>query len=1077
MLFGGRAVSVDTTTPGIGEAGLRLGSSNIPTVEYLTRSVARSNPRDIIQEAIDSGRKIRFLGADIETGGVGPFDLARSVAAQTYELPTDVAGATVDGVLKALDAQRGLGSNKIEFHMLLPEMQMLTSGSRDGVASSPLGLRTALKESGFNTDRIIDLATPAGRAAAATQYEELFKQIIDPDTFLIGNNIAGFDIPKLLSSAASLDEFVSDKAKRELLDLVADKANSEQVLDVTDIAGRHLFGRLQALQAAGGTVEEIVEKSTLDLLSPETLLKAGLEGEGVKPRSIESIVMSSNLLERLAESGPEGRKAIQMLASGNHVADIDQFMSMSILREVISGDLDLLSPANRGDISTATALGITETERDQLISNIGNARVAVNRARAVVPTANIASIDEISDQVFGFLQSSASDEMLSGFEGLQAGARVRQVNAAGETTAYIQYNKSLSSFEEVSTRTGASRTVASDVALRNIREAIAVDEANRVARATAVSSGMPLPPAVEPRVISLGLNESQASQMESTIRFATDPTIAGSTMAPIGMEARLATEAGQEAFIESMSATRRFAGMPHLQERPSLVSALISPNMKGRFEVPGETAVRQSTRVLQEGGAGLAMLDPAMRSNFVALSSLTGNLAFESGKKEGALRIAEAIKRSENPGITEAEMTAYLSSLSKDEIDSLNIRAGQVVNYTSEMGISSATTVQKTSLLTTGGPNLGKVSKPRLSRSFLEQMKITEGGVTTSFLESDFFKRTGLSKAHLSIVDEAVDSRNLVNVVLGTGSMNRTNATTFAQSMLEVLTSKFKEGADLGSLVDEGIASTQQEAEMMYALIQSGDSAKIQSQLVDPLVERLMDSGPVVASLEGEVGKGAKAILGGLSATPGNDRVAVQRGFQFDVANIGEETTQITASLDRAAVSQAEAVGSAAADAIRTQTGAAQLASQSVVLAKAETDSGFRSMLRNALGRYGVDTGIGGTRIGAGAADRTQRVIQATRKAKPYIYKGGLAVAAFSAGYYLARRRRQNSMYDEVMHQQPAENPALIQEANLGMQENTDISSTRRDPLVTAGVVGNLDRNKIGHTAMGPNKYNHLFGA
>jgi hypothetical protein len=38
-------------------------------------------------------------------------------------------------------------------------------------------------------------------------------------------------------------------------------------------------------------------------------------------------------------------------------------------------------------------------------------------------------------------------------------------------------------------------------------------------------------------------------------------------------------------------------------------------------------------------------------------------------------------------------------------------------------------------------------------------------------------------------------------------------------------------------------------------------------------------------------------------------------------------------------------------------------------------------------------------------------------------------------------------------------------------------TSSRRDPLVTAGVVGNLDRNKIGHTQMGANKYNHLYGA
>ena len=37
------------------------------------------------------------------------------------------------------------------------------------------------------------------------------------------------------------------------------------------------------------------------------------------------------------------------------------------------------------------------------------------------------------------------------------------------------------------------------------------------------------------------------------------------------------------------------------------------------------------------------------------------------------------------------------------------------------------------------------------------------------------------------------------------------------------------------------------------------------------------------------------------------------------------------------------------------------------------------------------------------------------------------------------------------------------------------LNSLRRDPLSTAGVVGNLDRAKIGHTRMGPRKDNHLF--
>jgi hypothetical protein len=44
------------------------------------------------------------------------------------------------------------------------------------------------------------------------------------------------------------------------------------------------------------------------------------------------------------------------------------------------------------------------------------------------------------------------------------------------------------------------------------------------------------------------------------------------------------------------------------------------------------------------------------------------------------------------------------------------------------------------------------------------------------------------------------------------------------------------------------------------------------------------------------------------------------------------------------------------------------------------------------------------------------------------------------------------------------------------MQPQASLSSYRRDPLVTAGVVGNLDRNKIGHHNMSSKKHAHLFG-
>jgi hypothetical protein len=115
---------------------------------------------------------------------------------------------------------------------------------------------------------------------------------------------------------------------------------------------------------------------------------------------------------------------------------------------------------------------------------------------------------------------------------------------------------------------------------------------------------------------------------------------------------------------------------------------------------------------------------------------------------------------------------------------------------------------------------------------------------------------------------------------------------------------------------------------------------------------------------------------------------------------------------------------------------------------------------------------------GAGSG-RNQDLLERLKVIKPRVYKSVGAVAALSAGYYLATRKAKSDPIDEVMEQQPLEQegPMSISDFNRVDQAMARQTSSRRDPLVTAGVVGNLDRNKIGHTQMGANKYNHLYGA
>lgn len=92
---------------------------------------------------------------------------------------------------------------------------------------------------------------------------------------------------------------------------------------------------------------------------------------------------------------------------------------------------------------------------------------------------------------------------------------------------------------------------------------------------------------------------------------------------------------------------------------------------------------------------------------------------------------------------------------------------------------------------------------------------------------------------------------------------------------------------------------------------------------------------------------------------------------------------------------------------------------------------------------------------------------------KKSIYGTGAGILAAGTGYYMYGKHKEEEMYDETLEQQPS----TYKPSNGEMMQSTGgFSSYRRDPLGTAGVVGNLDRSKIGHYSMGPKKYDHLFG-
>jgi hypothetical protein len=1066
VLMSGRAVSVSNEK--VGEKAMSVSSSAIPTVEYLQTMISRRDPQEVVQQAIDNGRRLRIMTSDIETGGVGPYDLARSVFGQTYEMPTDTA-TDVAGALKGI-SQSTSPSDTFNFHMLLPEMQTLTRGQRRGLPAVQLGGRLADIESGrllpgggmsSGAGRIFDLTTKQGRIDSAAELTKYLQSIADPDTMLLGNNFVSFDIPRLLATASAIPEFMENPEARGIIEAVQKKAASDSVIDVTQMSRQYLSGIVRDRMASlVMTPETIIERGLTSLLSPESLAKAGIVGEGVKPFSIENVVTSTNVLEQMYDFTDSAgntpmRQAVLDLAGGSHISELDAQLSMSIYRGIVSGDLDIQNPSKRADLSTTRG------------QSIASALDAVSRATATVPTSNIASMGEISDQVFDFLTdpSGASDRTL-------IGARVKIIDSAtGQVEGFLHYNPEISAYEKVFSdpRRAPQRMSSAKDARNVIRRAMSETEIKTAKDGSTYTE-------YGPNVISTGINVAEASQMNSTLaavsRFSGLSTIAR------GPGAFLSTEADEDAFVAAMTTTRKHIGFPHLSDRPESVTSgprKLVNNMLYRFEMPNAASMATAQDLIYQGGAGLAVLDPVMRSNFVAISTLTSAVPYQGDMSEMAKEIAKKAEAqravAEGRIMTDAQIEALVSTMPQAQIDSINLRATDSSLYLSEQTVSHVPVIKKTRLISA---QTMQPTKPLISRSVLSEMRITEGGKSVPMVDSAFWKKAGLDTSTLSIVK--TPTRDIVNLVAGKGGMARDDAGTFAESLLDVL--KAKTSLTVEEMVEQGLSYSLEEAGQIKALLANNTPEVVQRlrQFSEGLAQRLMESGPAIGAIEGEEARGITAVLQKAGSDIGNDQPAIARGMVFQTQRMGEETISFSGSIPQAARDQLSHMGGAESAAVNSELSGSLMQEHLQALGKAESSDTFMGKLKNIFHKDRVDAGVFGTKFGRNRTGRDAAILDGLAKIKPKLALGTIAVGAASAGYYLAKKQRLNKMYDQTMQQQPYEDQGMIQQANSSIQQDNQQTSARRDPLVTAGVVGNLDRNKIGHTGMGPNKYNHLYG-
>lgn len=228
----------------------------------------------------------------------------------------------------------------------------------------------------------------------------------------------------------------------------------------------------------------------------------------------------------------------------------------------------------------------------------------------------------------------------------------------------------------------------------------------------------------------------------------------------------------------------------------------------------------------------------------------------------------------------------------------------------------------------------------------------------------------------------------------------------------------------------------------------------------------------------GESSAEAARVIDELSGGINNDLVTVQKGAAFQVGQIGDEGVALAVRLPDEVLSEAERVGgSLGRELVERSSAQRQVGLLQGAIHRGVEDPGFFDRIRDAFRTARPSDEIAGTSTAIARRFRDMDLMERMKFLKPKAYKVGFGVAALSAGYYLARRGQKQELYEETMQEQDFESgPLSIKEFNDIDQQMAMQTSSRRDPLVTAGVVGNLDRNKTSHYKMGPNKYNHLFG-
>jgi len=866
-----------------------------------------------------------------------------------------------------------------------------------------------------------------------------------------------FDIDMLLKTISQQEAFNMDERAMRAVDALYERIDNDPTFVRDTLHKSRIYQLDQAnkildnlLRDPNVSMDDLNKAYVNAIFAEEQLPLIGRKNVGYS--SVTNIALNTNLFE-LMEQDPSAAKVFDTISRGSHIAETDDLLQGYMERYMDEGKLSTWALTQQQGNTQ-----VVKTATGDFLRNI------VARSTAVTPTTDVDEVSNLSQFLTTRILSGSQEESIRSLQGTQiriigSDAQVQQsLSELGLSTDLGRGVLSVGPDGKIRFSAEAGelgddlrRATAGDLdqqkALGFIRRTIQNARAGTGPAITATTaSGQVLSDNLARQsIVSLGVTVSRNQAIDDMGIAARVPGLAGAP-AILGFDRK--TQESLDILETGLTAVYR-----NLGTKANLTSAVQPraagveppPILAGGMAQYGPKQIADLAESLRAIGDPFYFVDPRSRFTSTYLSSITANAAANatSGVNVSGLTAAQRLlsPMGKKLGTTQGLGLVYSQSVSDDylRIFDLSPDSKPVPIMSNEFFNLMA---ERSSADFKGVPIDRKISLVENYQGKIVNLK-------TMFGQTD----GGLTKDHGRALAEQI-----VETFSSEDSLRKT-AMEMGFSARDIDLA-FRDSFDEGS--SGALKSMYKNFLNMQETMKSRNLNK--EQMTAQLAELINEKGVVTERLAGDVYDEVVQLAENLSVQYQNDVEMPMLRKVFDAPEGSASIVYDPEVIDKMG---------RRADFERATKEAEQAYGEISERLDENRKTAMRGRLLDDISRE-----AGYTRR-AVLADSYRRGRTAVREFTSKVPGGPKTLAAAAGAAVLGimsyRKSEQNELYNQTVEKQPYEPTNYVRAENESLGYLSPANSSRRDPLLTAGVVGNLDRNKINHTRMGNGKYDHLF--